>query len=128
MPPIQGYNSWPFDSDEKSCVSHAVLDTGANSTYINNRQLLENMTPPSAPSVMVVGWSIHPIEASGTLVGFPSIHADFVPALKLPHWYFTNFVYCIITNDKMILLKNTPPVDFVIQFSDQNNLMIMSGL
>jgi hypothetical protein len=93
MPPIQGYNSWPFDSDEKSCVSHAVLDTGANSTYINNRQLLENMTPPSAPSVMVVDWSIHPIEASGTLVGFPSIKSD-VSSLLISRSMLINLFLC----------------------------------
>ena len=30
---IQGYNSWQYNSGKEYCVSHAVLDTGANSTY-----------------------------------------------------------------------------------------------
>ena len=38
----------------------------------------------------------------------------------------------IIKDDKMILIKSDPPVekllDFIIQFSNQNNLIIMSGL
>ena len=38
----------------------------------------------------------------------------------------------IIKDDKMILIKNDTPVqklvDFIIQFSHQNNLIIMSGL
>ena len=38
----------------------------------------------------------------------------------------------IIKDDRMILIKNDPPVekllDFIIQFSNQNNLIIMSGL
>jgi len=63
-------------------VSHAVLGTGADSTYINNRRLLDNITHLSAPSVVVADGSIHPIEASGTLVGFLSIHADLVPTFK----------------------------------------------
>ena len=82
MPSIQGYNSWPYNSGKECYVSHAILDTGANSTYINNRRLLDNITHPSASSVIVADRSIHPIEASGTLVGFPSIHADLVPTFK----------------------------------------------
>jgi len=32
MPTIQGHNSSPFNSGEQCYISHAVLDTGANST------------------------------------------------------------------------------------------------
>ena len=82
MPSIQGYNSWPYNSGKECYESHAVLDTGANSTYINNRRLLENISRPSAQAVIVADGSTHPIEASGTLLGFPSIQADLVPTFK----------------------------------------------
>ena len=82
MPSIQGHNSCPYNSGKEYYLSHAVLDMCANSTYINNRRLFDNITTPSAPSVIVADGSIHHIEASGTLLGFPSIHADLVPTLK----------------------------------------------
>ena len=78
-PTIQGYNAWPYDAG-KSCISNntAILDTGANSTYVTNRRLLNNITHPSSESVMVADGTEHPIEASGTLLGHPSIRADLV--------------------------------------------------
>ena len=83
---------------------------------------------------MVADGSIHSIEASGTLVCFPSIQADLVPTFKKSYWYqlLSTGTTGIIKDNKMILVKNTPPVtklvDFFIKFSDQNNLIITSGL
>ena len=79
--------------------------------------------------------STHTIEASGTLLGYPSIHADYVPS-------FTNNLIGvsplidkgavgIIQHDKMVILNSTPYVDklvnFVINYSTQNNLIILTG-
>jgi len=41
-PSSQGYNSWQFNSGTTHLDSSAVLDTGANSSYVNNRRLLVN--------------------------------------------------------------------------------------
>jgi hypothetical protein len=62
---IPGYNAW--------------IATEANSTYVINRKLLNNITKPATEHVVVADGSAHPIEASGTLLGHPSIHADYVP-------------------------------------------------
>jgi len=45
---------------------------------IINRDLLDNITKPATEHVIVADGSAHPIEASGTLLGHPSIHADYV--------------------------------------------------
>ena len=49
----------------------AILDSGANSTYVIHRHLLENSTIPTSPSVSAADGSSHPILAPGTLVGHP---------------------------------------------------------
>ena len=58
-PSIQGYNSWPFYSRTMSLDSSAVLDTGANSTYVNYRRLLVNQSSPLSTSVMVADGTTH---------------------------------------------------------------------
>ena len=76
---IPGYNAWPYDSGTLPNTS-AILDTGANSTYVTHRLLLDNTTLPSSASVTVADGTEHPITASGTLIGHPSIRADLVPS------------------------------------------------
>jgi len=75
---IQGYDAWPFNHG-KSISTTAILDTGTNSTYVIHRDLLDNMTNPATDQIIVADRSTHTIEASGTLLGHPSIHADYVP-------------------------------------------------
>jgi hypothetical protein len=134
VPSIQGYNAWPYDSG-KSLDSNAILDTGANSTYVTHRLLLENTTLPSSESVLVADGTAHTITASGTLLGHPSIQADLVPS------FHQNLIGVspilnkgalgIIKQDKMVLLARDPYVeklvDFAINYSERNNLIIMTG-
>ena len=61
------------------CTS-AILDTGANSSYVITRDPLDNITNPATEHVIVADGSTHSIDASGTLLGHPSIHADYVPS------------------------------------------------
>jgi hypothetical protein len=84
---------------------------------------------------MVADGSTHPIVASGNLLGHPSIHADLVPT------FTQNLIGVspildkravgLITHDKMMLLNSDPYVDnlvnFVIKYSEQNNLIILTG-
>jgi len=87
-----------------STTHSAILDSGANSTYVINRCLLDNHTSPTSHSVTVADGSIHPIVTSGTLVGHPSIAADFVPSftsnlIVLPTIIKTG----VMTGDKMTM-------------------------
>ena len=84
---IQGYDVWPYNHD-KHTSNTAILDTGANSTYVINRDLLDNITNPATEHVIVADGST--IETSGTLLGHPSIHADYVTYFtNSHHQYFT---------------------------------------
>jgi hypothetical protein len=98
QPSIPGYNAWPYDSGKLPNTT-AILDTGANSTYVTHRLLLDNTTLPSSASVTVADGTEHPITASGTLLGHPSIRADLVssfhqnlvgvsPILNQGPWYY----------------------------------------
>ena len=118
-----------------SITHSAILDSGANSTYVINRCLLDNSTSPTSHSVTVADGSIDPIVASGTLVGHPSIAADFVPSftsnlIGLPPIIKTG-VTGVMAGDKMTLIKRSPIVDkilnFVISYSHANNLIILTG-
>ena len=131
---IPGYNAWPYDSGKLHNTT-AILDTGANSTYVTHSLLLDNTTLPSSASVTVADGTEHPITASGTLLGHPSIRADLVPS------FHQNLVGVspilnqgalgIITQNEMFLLDSHPYVaklvDFAIKYSKQNNLIIMTG-
>ena len=102
---IQGYNAWPFNKG-KPIDYNSSLDTGANSTYVTDRRLLDNVSLPSHQSVFLADGSSHPIQSSGTLVDHPSIHADLVPT-------FTQNLIGVSPilangNDKMVLLQNHP--------------------
>jgi hypothetical protein len=134
VPSIQGYNAWPYDSG-KLLDSTAILDTGANSTYVTHRLLLENTTLPSSESVLVADGSAHPITASGTLLGHPSIQADLVPSFNQNligvSPILNKGALGIIKHDKMVLLARNPYVeklvDFAINYSEKHNLIIMTG-
>ena len=79
--------------------------------------------------------SAHTIEASGTLLGHPSIHADYVPTfannLIGVSPIIDNGAVGIIQNDKMFILDRDPYVDklvnFVINYSSHNNLVVLTG-
>ena len=64
-----------------TCHSSAILDTGANQTYVNDRRLISNLHSETA-SVEVADGSKHPILASGPLVSHPHIHANYVPSFS----------------------------------------------
>ena len=51
QPSIPGYNAWPYDSG-KIPNTTAILDTGANSTYVKHRLLLvlDNTYPTLTPA------------------------------------------------------------------------------
>jgi hypothetical protein len=75
---VPGINR-PYDSGILSS-STAILNRGANSTYVNHRRYLTNLSVPSWPSVTVADGTKHPIFASGTLLGHPTVKADLVPS------------------------------------------------
>ena len=110
-PSVQGYNSWPFNSGTTHLDTSAVLDTGANSTYVNNRRMLVNPSSLLSPSVMVADGSTHTIQESGTLIGFSSIQADYVPTFTKyligVSPILSNGAVGLITTDKMILVDST---------------------
>jgi hypothetical protein len=66
MARIQGYDTWPFNHGKNTSTS-AILDTGANSTYVINRNLLDNITNPATEHVIVADGSTHSIEASASI-------------------------------------------------------------
>jgi len=76
---VPGIN-FPYDVGIK-ISSPAILDTGTNNTYVNDRRIITNLTSASA-SVEVADGSHHPILASGNLVSHPSIPAHLVPSFK----------------------------------------------
>jgi len=133
-PFIQGYNAWPFNTGKPIDYS-AILDTGANSTYVTDRRLLDNVSLPSHQSVFLADNSSHPIQSSGTLFSHPSIHADLVPTFAQNLISISpisaNGALGIIQHDKMVQLQNHPYfkklVNFAISYSKQNNLSIMIG-
>ena len=57
---IQGYDAWSFNHG-KNTSSSAILDTGANSTYVITRDLLDNITNPATEHVIVADGSTHSI-------------------------------------------------------------------
>jgi len=83
----------------------------------------------------VADGSAHTIEASGTLLGHPSIHADYVPSftnnLIGVSPIINNGAVGIIQRDKMVILDRDHYVDklvnFVINYSSQNNLVVLTG-
>ena len=100
-----------------------------------HRYLLDNITNPATDQVIVADGSAHTIEALGTLLGHPSIHADHVPTftnnlIGVSH-IIDNCPVGIIQNDKMVILDRDPYVDklvnFVINYSSQNNLVLLTG-
>ena len=70
----------PYDASIP-CRSSAVLDTGANQTYVNDRRLISNLHSESS-LVEVADGSRHPIMASGPLVSHPHIYANYVPSFS----------------------------------------------
>ena len=60
----------PFDSDN-SIISNAILDSGAYSSYVNNRKLITNTSPLLSPVIQVAGGYFRPILASGNFLGVP---------------------------------------------------------
>ena len=78
---VPGINT-PYDTGI-NISSPAILDTGANNTYVNDRRLITNLTSGSA-SVKVADGSHHPILASGNLVSlFPLIWFQVSRIIKL---------------------------------------------
>ena len=57
------------------CDDYAILDTGANQTYVNDRRLISNLHSESG-SVEVADGSRNPIIASVPLLYHPHIHAN----------------------------------------------------
>jgi len=129
---VPGLNS-PYDAGI-NISSPAILDTGANNTYVNDRRLISNLTSATA-LVEVADGSHHPILGSGTLVNHPSIPAHFVPSFKNNLLGISPIINSgavgIITSDKMTLVKSSPLVDkilnFILQYSNDNNLIILTG-
>ena len=78
---VPGINS-PYDAGIR-LSSPAILDTGANTTYVNDRRLMTNLTSAS-DSVEVADGTHHPILASGNLVNHPSIPDHFDPSCDMP--------------------------------------------
>ena len=81
------------NSGKACCVPHAVLHTGADSTYINNRRLLDNITPYS---LRLSWWLMGPFILLKRLVhslASPQFMMILFLHLKKPHWYFTYYVY-----------------------------------
>ena len=115
----------PFNHGKQTSTS-AILDTGANSTYVITRDLLDNITNPATEHVIVADGSTHSIEASRTLLGHSSIPADYVPS-------FTNIFFGvsplidkgavgIIQHDKMVILDRNPHVDKLVNFVINSSL------
>ena len=73
---VPGVNH-PYDSGTTS-IPFSILDSGANSAFVNDRQLLTNTSSPSSPLVQVSDGTLHPIVAPGTLLIYLNIKADFV--------------------------------------------------
>jgi len=129
---LPGINS-PYDAGIQ-ISSPAILDTGANNTYVNDRRLLTNLTSAS-DSVEVADGTHHTIVASGTLVNHPSIPAHYVPSFKTNLLGISPIIDTgavgIIQSNQMTLVKNSPLVDkilnFVLKYSNDNNLIILSG-
>jgi len=71
-------DAWSYNHGKRTSNT-AILDTGENSTYVINKDLLDNITSPATEHVIVADGSAHPIEGLSTLLGYPSIHADYVP-------------------------------------------------
>ena len=119
MPTIQGYNAWPYDAGKPN-INTAILDTGANSTYVIHRRLLDRQTVPSSESVIVADGTKHPIEASGTLLGHPAINADFVPTFTQNLIGVSPILdkgaFGLIKQDKMVLIKSNPTVTCASRF------------
>ena len=94
-----------------SLDSSAVHDTGANSTYVNNRRLLVKPSSPLSTLVMMDDGITHNIQASGTLLGFHSIQADyystFTKSLIGVSPILSNGAVGLITADQMILVDST---------------------
>jgi len=61
------------NEDGKHTSTTAIPDTGADSTYVINIDLLDNITNPATEQVIVADGSAHTIEALGTLLGHPSV-------------------------------------------------------
>jgi hypothetical protein len=97
------------------------MDTGANSTYVTDRRLLNNLSLPSHQSVFLADGSSHPIQSSGTLVDHPSIHAVSVPNFSQNligvSPILANGALGIIQHDKMVLLQNHPYVKKLVDFA-----------
>jgi len=58
----------------------AILDTGANNTYVDDRRQITHLTSASASVEVADGY--HHILASEKLVNHPSIPAHFVPKFQ----------------------------------------------
>ena len=86
----------------------------ANSTYVIDRRLLDNISLPSHQFAFLADGSSRPIQSSGTLLGHPSIHADLVPTFTLNligvSPILANEALGIIQHEKMVLLQNHPYV------------------
>ena len=54
---VPGIN-YPYDSGTTTNPS-AILDSGAHFTFVNDRQLQTNSSPPSSPVVQVADGSLH---------------------------------------------------------------------
>ena len=59
----------------------AILDTGANNTYVNDSRLISNIKSDSA-FVEIADSSRLPITDSGTLINDPIIQANFAPSFS----------------------------------------------
>ena len=79
--------------------------------------------------------STHEIQASGTLLGHPSITAHLVPSFTRNligiSPILNNGGLGIIKHDKMVVMESNPLVDkivdFVLSYSENNNLIILTG-
>jgi hypothetical protein len=125
----------PPDTGTLTYSPTAILDTGANSTYVTHRRFLTDITAPASPSVTVADGTVHPILASGMLVGYPDITADLVPSFShnligVSH-IINNGATRIIRNNKFLIIENTDAVnklmDFVLKVSHKDNLIILMG-
>ena len=104
-------NTWPFDAGN-SLNHSAILGTGADSTYVIDRRLLDSISLHSSQSVLLVDGSSHSIQSSGTLVGHPSIRTDLAPIFTQYQisvsLILANEAIGIIQDDKMVQLNSHP--------------------
>ena len=93
-------------------ISNATLYSGANFPYFYDRKLITNTSPRLSPVFLLVDGSLHPILASGNLLGRPFIKAYFLPSLKSNFFWYISICgsgcceYFNIKSDKIFIIES----------------------